>query len=120
MDLSTRNQRLVFGLIIVGFALSAIISAHNTKDSKKKSINWSFKGAVEKVHYSDKGIPDVTVNGNEYYLFYAVMDLDYRIQRGDTLIKQKGDLGVKVIRPHSRDTIYDRNPLYNPLYHKQD
>jgi hypothetical protein len=120
MDLSNKTQRLVFGLIILSFALSAIISVHSKNDSKKKSLNWSFKGVVEKVHYSDKGIPDVTVNGAEYYLFYTVMDIDYRIQRGDTLIKQKGDLRIKVIRPHTRDTIYDRNPSYNPLYHKQD
>jgi|GEM_PF-3863806 len=120
MDLSNKTQRLVFGLIILGLALTAIISIHGKNDSEKKSLKWSFKGAVEKVYYSDKGIPEVTVNGNQYYLFYAVMDINYRIQKGDTLIKQKGDFRIKVIRPYSKDTIYDRNPRYNPQYHKQD
>jgi len=120
MSLNDRNQRVVLALITVSFILSAIISVHTKKDSEKTSLNWSFKGIVEKVSYSDKRIPTVTVNGKEYYLFYTIMDIGYNIQKGDTIIKQRDDLRIKVIRPNTKDTIYDRNQLYNPLYHKQN
>jgi hypothetical protein len=72
----------------------------------KKALRWSFKGPVEKVWYDRKGIPFITIKGKEYDVFYFDWDFETKIEKGDTVIKQKGDLRLKLIRPNTRDTIY--------------
>jgi len=81
-------------------------------------LDMSFKGAAEKVYYNVKGIPHITINGKEYNLIGTIKNLDYKIQEGDTVIKQKHDLRIKIIRPNSRDTIYDRDPLDDTAHHQ--
>jgi hypothetical protein len=68
--------------------------------------NYNFDGIVEKVTYSIKGIPKVTIKGVEYHLEYN----DYHfnnglIEKGDRLIKKKGEMDLKLIKSNSKDTI---------------
>ena len=117
MDLNNKYQARLFVVIVsILTILLAVIAFNKNKGFKKKEFYWSFKGVVEKVHYTYQGIPYVTVNGKEYNLNGANTTLDYKIKKGDTIIKQKGDIRIKIIRPNSRDTIYDRNPIYDPSY----
>ena len=119
MDLNNKNQTILFTSIIGILVILSIIAAHHQKNNLKRRLNLNLKGAVEKVYYDDKGIPSVTVKGKKYDLIGTIVNQDNKIQQGDTIIKQSGDLRVKIIRPNSRDTIYERNPLYDPRYHKQ-
>ncbi len=119
MDLNNKNQARLFALIVsIVTIILAVIAFNNRKNIPGKEFNWNFKGVVEKVHYNEKGIAYVTVNGKEYNLISMIMDLNYSIQKGDTIIKQKGDYRIKIIRPNGKDTIYDRNPQYSPLNYK--
>jgi len=65
-----------------------------------------FTGPVERVWYDNKGYPFVIVNGREYYLGDAIWHFNVKIHKGDTIVKQKGDLRIKIIKPHTKDTIY--------------
>ena len=119
MNLRNKNQLILFVLIIGSLVVSSIIAAHHKKDYLKDKLNLSFKGAVRKIYYNVKDIPYITVNGKEYNLIGTIRNLDYKIQKGDTIIKQKGDIRIKIIRPDSRDTIYDRNQKYDPIYKRR-
>jgi outer membrane receptor for ferrienterochelin and colicin len=94
-----------YGLLskIAIFLLLAGIIKHYVE--LQKATQWEFKGAIQKVRYDDKKNPSVTVNGTEYYLFYTGWDSHIKIRVGDTLIKNKGDLTIKVIRPNRLDSM---------------
>ena len=86
-----------------------IIGLIKTYIEPKKVRKWNFKGVVEKVRYDNQKHAYVTVNGTEYFLFYTIWDSDVKISKGDTIIKEPGDLRIKLIKPNSKDTLYDRN-----------
>ena len=98
-----KNKRQ-FGLSLVGlWALTVIIFYFV---DRRKNLNWNFKGVVEKVWYDKTAFPHVTVNGTEYDLRIAIWDFNIKINKGDTIIKKKGDERILLIRPKTRDTIY--------------
>lgn len=107
MDLNNkRDQYTLLTIIVFILLVCGLIKKHT---EPKKALKWNFKGAVEKVRYDDEGNPWVTVNDKEYFLFYTIWDSNVKIHKGDTIIKEKGDLRIKLIRPNSKDTIYDKN-----------
>jgi hypothetical protein len=67
---------------------------------------WSFKGPVEKIWYDDKHIPFVLVNGVEYNLYGTIWHFGDIIHVGDTIIKQKGDRRIRLIRRNTKDTVF--------------
>jgi len=71
-------------------------------------LKWNFKGPVEHVRYTNDKPLEITVNRKRYILSYAVWDMDIKIYTGDTVIKEKGSLVIKLIRKNSKDTIYVR------------
>ena len=89
------------------FVLFVIFSVFNKPIESKKSLKWHFKGTVEYVYYNDKNTPHVVVNNKKYDLFYAIWDKSIKINVGDTLIKQKGSLLIKLIRKNGTDTLYN-------------
>jgi len=107
MDLKSKKDRYTL-LTTIAFIL-LIIGLIKRYTEPKKVLKWNFKGVVEKVRYDNQKHPLVTVNGKEYFLFYTIWDSNVKIFKGDTIIKEKGDLRIKLIRPNSKDTLYDRN-----------
>ena len=87
-------------------AVGVISLFYNIVIEPKVAAGWDFKGPVEKVWYSEKGTPSITVNGKEYWVFHLIWNNGTKIDKGDTVIKQKGDLRLKLIKPNTRDTIY--------------
>jgi len=100
---------------IIGFILAVITVIVIKRDIfAENTVDWNFKGEVTKVKYDVKGCPTVTVRGKKYYLFNVV--LMYTINRGDTIIKNKGDLRIKIIRRNTKDTLYtDTNSEGNEI-----
>ncbi|MEB0260205.1 MULTISPECIES: hypothetical protein [unclassified Mucilaginibacter] len=84
-----------------------IIGGYINKNLQPKLVEtWHFKGPVEKVKYNIQGTPLVTIRNKEYNLHWTTWHNDAKIYKGDTLIKEKGDRRVKLIRQNSKDTIY--------------
>lgn len=101
------EKKLILLIVVVGILASVALLGTNAR-------KWHFKGVVTNVKYDQKGFPTVRVNNKKYYLSRVTWDYTVKIHKGDTLIKEKGDLRVKLIRPNTHDTIYfdenDRNP----------
>ncbi|SHG42548.1 hypothetical protein [Pedobacter caeni] len=72
--------------------------------SERENISREFRGTVENVLYDIKGIPNVMVQGKEYYLnnFY---NFDHKIERGDSLVKYKGSTIYKLVKKDSGTVI---------------
>jgi len=64
-----------------------------------------FNGIVQNVTYSIKGYPTVTINGTNYPLDYPNWGFRVPIEKGDKLIKKKGEMNLKLIKRNRKDTI---------------
>jgi hypothetical protein len=106
MDLNTKEGydsfvKVAFLVIVIIFVIASITEP-------KKALEWSFRGPVQKVSYDGQHTPSVTVNHKEYYLYNVKWDREIEIHVGDIIIKEKGDLLIKLVRKNTKDTIYDR------------
>jgi len=98
-------------LLVKISAIFLIIYLINKAVNRPATIKgWSFKGPVENVWYTEKGIPSVLIHGTEYNLDYMIWHFDDIIHVGDTIIKRKGDLRLRLIRRNTKDTVF-----YNSL-----
>ncbi len=100
---------LIFASIIVILLLIGYFSAGNSSIDEIRV--WDFKGVVERVGKSltsDNVI--ITVSGKDYDLARLHMNPNIGIYKGDTIIKKKGDLVFRMIKPNSKDTIYCNKP----------
>lgn len=90
---------------IVFFLIAVSLAIYQHKHGPKNFQKLAFKGVAKYVIYDIKGYPTVMVNGKEYCLSYVANSDDPKIYKDDTIIKQGGIMTVKVIRPHTKDTI---------------
>ncbi len=84
-------------------------------DHKGELLSWQFNGPVEKIWSPGHGTINVIVASNEYSLYDYETFTDYRtqiheadstshfeyssiIEKGDILVKNKGDLDIKLIK----------------------
>ena len=118
MDLNNKLQaRLFAGIVVIVTVFLAIGAFDANKKRFRKRLDINFKGPVESMHYDYQKPPYVIVNNKEYDLVALfILDLRYTIQVGDTIIKQKVDLRIKIIKPNTKDTIYNRDPRYKKGY----
>lgn len=93
---------LIFAAIIV---ILLLIGYYSGGTSTNETQEWDFKGVVEQVTKS-LTTTTITVNGKSYILETLKLKPGIDIQKGDTVIKKKGDLMLKMIKPGTRDTIY--------------
>lgn len=63
-----------------------------------------FDGTVEDVTYNIKKLPTVTINGKNYQIYYPYT-FPVQIEKGDKMIKRRGNIRLLLIKPHSKDTI---------------
>ncbi len=111
MDYRNKDKLLFLAIIIV-VILFVIIRSILYPDN---TINWQFKGPVEKVIYDRQHFAHVLINGKEYNLTHAIWNNNVDIFKGDTIIKLKGDRRIKLIRLNTKDTIYFDNDNDNPI-----
>jgi len=90
------NRNGKFLLYGVPIFLGAIMLFNIRGCTELKS--YEFKGVVQNVEYDIQGSPDVFVNGRKYSLGYNGWNFGYNIQKGDSLIKDKGTMTVKLIK----------------------
>jgi hypothetical protein len=72
---------------------------------KRTVMNWSFSGSITDIYYNPKGIPTIVVNKKEYDLYLVTWDFSIKLHKGDKVIKNKGDMRIKVIYLNTKDTV---------------
>lgn len=98
------DQKIKTSLIGLSCFASLIILLHLR--SYFITGNYEFDGAVEKISYSsNKGTPKVIIKGQEYILSYNDWNVDREIEQGDSLIKRKGEMSLKLIKKETREVI---------------
>jgi hypothetical protein len=63
-----------------------------------KVKNYQFCCIVQSVTYNDKGSPTVVINGQKYALIWNDWLVHYKIEAGDSLIKEKNTLMLKLVK----------------------
>jgi hypothetical protein len=95
-------KNIKYLIIIALIAIVTILYMVNYEIRK----NYCFEGVVENVYYNDKGTPTVTINKESFFLGYNDWDFSIvRVEKGDIMIKKKGDMNLKIIKMDSKDTI---------------
>jgi hypothetical protein len=104
MDLN--NRKKVSKIFLVVFFIWAIVILVGKKIENNENLMYNFHGPVKKIRYNVQGFAHVTIDGKEYDLRITDWNSNIKIFKDDTLIKEKGDSKVKLIRKNSKDTIY--------------
>nr|WP_294943667.1 hypothetical protein [uncultured Mucilaginibacter sp.] len=92
-------------MIGLTFLILVLIFYWAKRDAVKHSSKAQFSGVVEKVRYDIHNYQFITINGTEYDLNGMKWHHNIPVHIGDTIIKQRGDLRIKLLRRNSRDTI---------------
>jgi len=76
------------------------------------ALNYQFNGVVDSVIYDKndiKGFADVIINRKTYHLNNAGWSFDYKIKKGDSLIKERKSMIIKLIKPNGETLIGNGN-----------
>ena len=100
---------IIFAAIIIILLLIGYYSGGNSSIEEIKT--WDFKGVVQKIAKTlTSNTPIVTINGKDYDLARLHINPGIIIDKGDTIIKKKGDTLIRLIKPNTKDTIYCNKP----------
>jgi hypothetical protein len=81
---------LVFLLFIIGI--------YHYYSLTQKNLPLEFNGKVENVFYSVKGEPTISINNKTFNLPVNLWDFNHKIERGDSLIKFKDHMVIKLVK----------------------
>lgn len=109
MILSSRIGWYKYSLIAFIFLIFAS-QYYQSYFGPRNALKVHFKGAVDSVYYDAKGNPVVYINHKKRDVYWMTWHRDCIIHKGDTLIKNKGDLRLKLIPANQRDTILFSDP----------
>ena len=74
-----------------------------------EDLDYHFNGIVDSVSYDIKGFATIIVKGSHYYLGDTGWDFDHnRIQKGDSIIKERNSMIIKLIKPNGQVVIEGR------------
>ena len=100
------NRKFVLILGLIGFCILLYGWIKGNIDDKK----MQFNGKVDSVAYDIKGQARVTIKGRNYDLDNNNWDFDHnRIQKGDSMIKDKNTLLIKLIKKDGQLIVVDGN-----------
>ncbi|WP_413670501.1 hypothetical protein ACEN9X_11480 [Mucilaginibacter sp. Mucisp86] len=91
------------GVFILLLFVTAIYYYNNLV---RKNHSIEFNGKVEKVIYSIKGEPTVSINGKTFDLPVNLWDFSHKIEKGDSLIKSKDSMVIKLIKYKTGQVIF--------------
>jgi len=98
------------GFIIVFVAITIVTLFYYTRKAKIKNFAYEFNGKVESVSYDDKLEATVFIGDSDYYLTDPSWDFDHnRIQVGDSLIKRKNSMLIKLVKKNGKVIIQGGN-----------
>jgi hypothetical protein len=101
MNLSKRDKITVAIVCIVAIMeIFFYVRAYIAND------NLQFSGVVQKVEYDIKGDATITINGSVYQLIWNNWSFGGQIQKGDSLVKVKNTLKIKLVKEKSKEVIF--------------
>lgn len=94
-------------LILIGILafLLFTIAIYYYNNLTQKNLPLEFNGKVENVSYSIKGEPTVSINNKTFNLPVNLWDFNHKIERGDSLIKLKDSMVIKLVKYKSRQVL---------------
>jgi membrane-bound ClpP family serine protease len=99
-------------------AIGVIVLIFFSIKAHYKDLNYQFNGRVDSVFYGEKATATVWVRKEEYYLDANNWDFDHnRIQKGDSLIKEKNSMVIRLIRPNGSVIVEGENYVIFSIYH---
>lgn len=85
----------MFGIVLI---LGAIALPYTYYKAKAKCLSYEFDGTVDSISYSVKGEPTIKIHGNKYNLPVNFWDFKRQIEVGDSLIKAKDSMVVRIFK----------------------
>jgi hypothetical protein len=98
MDPKNPITRWIIMILLMGGSLYYVATLfYYARKGHAKNVANNFKDTVQFVQYDYKGTPEVVIGGKRYYLTDGYT-FDYKIEKGDSLIKQKGLTTYKLVK----------------------
>ncbi|OCX51501.1 hypothetical protein BEL04_15870 [Mucilaginibacter sp. PPCGB 2223] len=89
-----------FGIVLI------ILTIYSTIISRNQNLEYQFNGRVDSVYYTSKGEPYIFVKKVKYYLSDRDWDFNQnRIQKGDSVIKKKNSMIIKLFKSNAKAII---------------
>lgn len=89
---------MYLSLILIAISLIVAMYVWN-KNDVKNMLSLKLSGVAENVHYDDaKGAPHFTIQRRNVFLSPVYWHVYFRIQNGDSIVKQSGSMNIKVIK----------------------
>ena len=96
-------NKVLIGVFIAVMIIALILGIRLTQKGRIENLNYQFDGVVDSVSYDIKGYATITVKGSHYYLGGTSWDFNHnRIQKGDSILKKRNSMIVKLIKPDGR------------------
>lgn len=103
-------NRIVGGFLLITVIIISISGAYVNHKTKLVNLEYHFNGKVESVYYDIKGIATINIKGVHYILSDPNWDFDHnRISKGDSIIKSKNSMIVKLIKANGKIIVEGEN-----------
>jgi len=89
------KKLILIAILSFFFFITAIYYYNNLT---QKNLPLAFNGKVENVFYSIKGEPTVSINNKTFNLPVNLWDFNHKIEKGDSLIKLKDSMIIKLVK----------------------
>lgn len=96
--------KLVVLVVVIVLFFGSVVYLYNRLF--EENLPYKFSGKVEKVSYSVKGEPTVLINGKGFDLPVNFWNFNHKIQKGDSLIKQKNSMVIKLVKQKTGEVIF--------------
>ncbi|MBD1366688.1 hypothetical protein IDJ77_22945 [Mucilaginibacter sp. ZT4R22] len=101
-----RSNKLIVKLSIIAGLIIAAALIYFSRREYQTILSYQFNGVVDSVSYNAKGQAYVHIKGIQYYLSDNTWDFDHdRIAKGDSMIKGKNSMVVKLIKANGQTII---------------
>ena len=85
-------------LLAAGFLFLVIVIPIFYLKSRNEALAYHFNGRIDSVSYDNKGIPTIVIHKVKYNLLANFWNFEHELQVGDSLIKEKNSLEVKIFK----------------------
>ncbi len=107
LDKADKIYRKVLISLFIVVAITGLVKAiYYQRKGITEELDNHFEGVVDSVSYDIKGKASVIIKGTHFYLGDGNWDFDHnRIEKGDSLIKKRNSMIIKLKRPNGQVVI---------------
>lgn len=88
---------IAFSLLVVLILLTTLTIIEDNK-AQKKMLDWDFAGVITNIKFNSKGAPNIIVNHKSYFLPSSEWQINFDMQKGDSIVKKAGTINIIVYR----------------------